>query len=73
MCGARDDDPQGPRPDCRHGAAGYLVGLLAVFLLPGVGETLNVWATIPSAIGEIATVLYLLVVGCRAAPRLEPR
>ncbi len=47
------------------GGAGYLVGLVAVFLVPGVGEKINVWATIPSAIGEIAMVLYLLVVGVR--------
>jgi hypothetical protein len=47
------------------GGAGYLVGLVAVFLFPDVGEKVNVWATIPSAIAEISTVLYLLVVGVR--------
>lgn len=45
------------------GGAGYLVGLLAVFLVPDVGEKINVWVTVPSAIAEISMVLYLLVVG----------
>ena len=49
------------------GGAGYLVGLVAVFLAPEVGEKINVWATVPSAIGEIAMVLYLLGVGVRRA------
>ena len=54
------------------GGAGYLVGLLAVFLAPGVGEKINVWATIPSAIAEISMVLYLLVVGVRTVKTAEP-
>jgi len=48
------------------GGACYLVGLLAVFLIPDVGEKINVFVTIPSAIAEIWMVLYLLVVGVRA-------
>lgn len=40
----------------------YLVGLLAVFLLPGVGEKINTLVTIPSGIAEISMVIYLLVV-----------
>jgi hypothetical protein len=43
----------------------YLVGLLAVFLLPDTGEKINVLVTIPSAIAEISMLLYLLVVGVR--------
>jgi hypothetical protein len=43
----------------------YLVGLLAVFLLPDSGEKINVFVTIPSAIAEISMVLYLLVVGVK--------
>jgi hypothetical protein len=43
----------------------YLVGLLAVFLLPDSGEKINVLVTIPSAIAEISMVLYLLVVGVK--------
>jgi hypothetical protein len=47
------------------GGAGYLVGMLAVFLVPDLGEKINVLVTIPSAIAEISMVLYLLVVGVR--------
>jgi hypothetical protein len=47
------------------GGACYLVGMLAVFLVPDFGEKLNVFVTIPSAIAEIWMVLYLLVVGVR--------
>jgi hypothetical protein len=47
------------------GGACYLVGMLAVFLVPDSGEKINVLVTIPSAIAEIAMVLYLLVVGVR--------
>jgi Domain of unknown function (DUF4386) len=47
------------------GGACYLVGTLAVFLVPDDGEKINVLVTIPSAIAEIAMVLYLLVVGVK--------
>ncbi len=47
------------------GGACYLVGMLAVFLVPDSGEKVNVLVTIPSAIAEIAMVLYLLVVGVK--------
>jgi hypothetical protein len=47
------------------GGACYLVGLLAVFLVPNFGEKINTFVTIPSAIAEISTVLYLLVVGVK--------
>ena len=47
------------------GGVCYLVGLLAVFLCPDYGEKTNVLVTIPSAIAEIAMVLYLLVVGVK--------
>src|SRR4029077_16820444 len=47
------------------GGAGYLVGLLAVFLVPDIGEKINVFVTIPSAIAEISMVLYLLVIGVK--------
>ena len=45
------------------GGACYLVGLLAVFLVPDVGEKINVFVTIPSAIAEISMLGYLLVKG----------
>jgi len=47
------------------GGVCYLVGMLAIFLAPGVGEKINTLITIPSAIAEISMVLYLLVVGVR--------
>lgn len=47
------------------GGACYLVGLLAVFLVPDYGERINVVVTIPSAVAEIAMVPYLLVVGVK--------
>jgi hypothetical protein len=47
------------------GGACYLVGMLAVFLVPDYGEKINVFVTVPSAIAEIAMVLYLLVMGVR--------
>ena len=40
----------------------------AVFLVPDVGETINGFVTIPSAIAEISMVLYLLVKGVRSTP-----
>ena len=47
------------------GGACYLVGMLAVFLIPDFGEKINVFVTIPSAIAEISMLLYLLVIGVR--------
>jgi hypothetical protein len=49
------------------GGACYLVGLLAVFLVPdfAFGEKINVFVTIPSAVAEISMVLYLLVIGVK--------
>lgn len=47
------------------GAACYLVGTLAVFLIPDSGEKINAFITIPSAVAEISMVLYLLVIGVR--------
>ena len=47
------------------GGVCYLVGMLAVFLFPDSGEKVNVLVTIPSAVAEIATVLYLLIVGVK--------
>ncbi len=53
------------------GAAGYLIGLLAVFLVPDGGEKINTIVTIPSAIAEISMVLYLLVLGVRSPRRVS--
>ena len=47
------------------GGACYLVGMLAVFLIPDFGEKINTFITIPSAIAEIWMLGYLLVIGVR--------
>ena len=47
------------------GGACYLVGMLAVFLIPDFGEKINTFITIPSAIAEIWMLAYLLVIGVR--------
>ena len=47
------------------GGACYLAGMLAVFLIPDLGEKINTFITIPSAIAEIWMLGYLLVIGVR--------
>jgi len=47
------------------GGACYLVGTLAAFLIPGSGQNINTFVTIPSAIAEICMVVYLLVIGVK--------
>jgi hypothetical protein len=54
------------------GGACYLVDLLAAFLLPALGQTIHAFVVIPSAIAEIAMVLYLLTVGVKTAKPLKP-
>ncbi|GHO63357.1 hypothetical protein KSC_022490 [Ktedonobacter sp. SOSP1-52] len=49
------------------GGACYLVDLLAAFLIPDFGNAIHGFATIPSAIAEIWTVFYLLVIGVKTA------
>jgi hypothetical protein len=51
------------------GGVCYLVDLLAAFLAPGFGETIHPFVVIPSALAEIAMVLYLLIVGVKAFGR----
>jgi hypothetical protein len=54
------------------GGACYLGGLLAVFLVPDVGEKINTFVTLPSAIAEISMLVYLLVVGVKTTkPQAE--
>jgi hypothetical protein len=55
------------------GGACYLVGMLAVFLVPAFGEQINVFVTIPSAFAEISMVLYLLVAGVRTQKPTDER
>ena len=47
------------------GGVCYLVGMLAVFLIPDFGEKINTFITISSAIAEIWMLAYLLVIGVR--------
>ncbi|HYM97347.1 MAG TPA: DUF4386 domain-containing protein [Candidatus Sulfotelmatobacter sp.] len=54
------------------GGVCYLVGLLAVFLLPGGGERINTFVTIPSAIAELSMAFYLVLFGVRP-PKLTDR
>ena len=49
----------------------YLVGLLAVFLVPDSGEKINTIVTIPSAIAEISMLGYLLVMGVKTPKATE--
>ncbi len=56
------------------GGACYLVGLLAVSLVPDfdLGEKINTFVTIPSAVAEISMLGYLLVKGVKT-PREAAR
>jgi hypothetical protein len=53
------------------GGACYLVDLLALFLVPAVGQQIHGYITIPSAIAEITMVFYLLIVGVRTPKPAE--
>ncbi|HYL08097.1 MAG TPA: DUF4386 domain-containing protein [Candidatus Udaeobacter sp.] len=55
------------------GGACYLVGLLAVFLVPDSGEKINTLVTIPSAVAELAMALYLVVFGAEAPKPVHQR
>jgi Domain of unknown function (DUF4386) len=47
------------------GGACFLVDMLALFLVPDIGQTIHTFLVIPSAIAEILMILYLLVIGVR--------
>ncbi len=53
------------------GGVSYLVDLLAAFLAPDFGQQIHVFIGIPSAIAEIAMVLYLLVKGVAQGERAQ--
>lgn len=58
------------------GGTCYLVDLLAVFLVPAIGNEIIGFITVPSAIAEISMDVYLLVIGVkttRPAEHAEPR
>jgi hypothetical protein len=54
------------------GAACYLIDVLAAFLVPDVADTIHRFVVIPSAVAEIATLLYLLAVGVRTPKPAAP-
>lgn len=51
------------------GGACYLVGVLAVFLVPDFGEKINTFITIPSGIAEFSMAGYLLAIGVKRVKR----
>ncbi len=54
------------------GGACYLVDVLTQFLVPDFGQRIATLVVIPSAIAEIATLAYLLVIGVKV-PRPDAR
>jgi hypothetical protein len=53
------------------GAACYLMDVAAQFLVPDFGDKIKSLIVIPSAIAEVAMVLYLLVIGIRTPEPAE--
>lgn len=53
------------------GAVCYIVDLLAMFLVPDLGQKIGPYIVIPSAIGEIWMVGYLLAIGVKSPNRNE--
>ena len=51
------------------GAACYLLDVAALFLVPDLGDKIKTLVVVPSAIAEVAMVLYLLVIGIRTPTR----
>ena len=49
------------------GGVCYLVDLLAAFLIPDLGQKIASFILIPSAVAEISTVFYLLIIGVNTA------
>ena len=47
------------------GTVCYLIDVLALFLVPDLGQHIAAFIVVPSAIAEVSTVLYLLVIGVR--------
>jgi len=47
------------------GTVCYLIDVLALFLVPDLGQHIAAFIVIPSGIAEVSTVLYLLVIGVR--------
>lgn len=47
------------------GGVCYLIDLLALFLVPDIGQKIHSVVIIPSAVAEISMVFYLLIIGVR--------
>ena len=47
------------------GTVCYLIDVLALFLVPDLGQKIAAFIVIPSATAEVSTVLYMLVIGVR--------
>jgi hypothetical protein len=53
------------------GAACYLLDVVALFLVPDIGDKIKTLVVVPSAIAEVAMVLYLLAIGIRTPKRVK--
>jgi hypothetical protein len=53
------------------GGIGYLVDLLAQFLVPDVGQQIHGFVVIPPTIAELSMVVYLLVIGVKTVKPQE--
>jgi hypothetical protein len=53
------------------GAACYLLDVVALFLVPDIGDKIKTLVVVPSAIAEVAMVLYLLVIGIRTPKQVK--
>lgn len=54
------------------GCFGYLMDVVATLLFPALSESaVGGMLTLPAAIGEISTCLWLLIVGARETPRIR--
>ncbi|HXB12006.1 MAG TPA: DUF4386 domain-containing protein [Bacteroidia bacterium] len=47
------------------GGVCYLIDLMAIFLVPDIGQKIHSVVIIPSAVAEISMVLYLLILGIK--------
>lgn len=54
------------------GSIGYLVDLLAAFLVPDLGQKIHAFVVIPPTLAEVSMLVYLLVVGVKSV-QPEPR
>lgn len=52
--------------------AGYLIDLIAMFLVPAVGEAISGIIVLPAVVGEVWMVFYLLTRGVKTPRAAEP-